>query len=109
MKIKIAVFRSAYAFQRKPTVSVIKNVRNFSPAVLTLISLSAHENDYSSTVLNCQLLWFQHHFQIAHRRRNQGGRGGHAPPPPPDFKINAFGPPPRFPHQMLTNIGWKSF
>ena len=36
---------------------------------------------------------------------NQGDRGGHGPP---NFKIYAFGPP-RFPHEMLTNIGWKSF
>ena len=34
----------------------------------------------------------------------QGGRGA---TDPPDFEIYVFGPP-RFQHQKLTNIGWKS-
>ena len=37
-----------------------------------------------------------------------GTRGAEGATAPPDFKIYAFGPP-RFPHEMLTNIGWKSF
>ena len=36
-----------------------------------------------------------------------GTRGAGGAMAPPDFKIYAFGPP-RFQHQKLTNIGWKS-